>query len=58
MFDTFTPQLLELFATSLWETVVMVGVSGAVGALLGLPLGDAWQARWTPFALLPKAVWR
>ena len=39
MFDTFTPQLLELFVTSLWETVVMVGVSGAVGALLGLPLG-------------------
>jgi competence protein ComEC len=33
---------------------------GIVGALLllGLPLGDAWQARWTPFALLPKAVWR
>ena len=39
MFDTFTPQLLELFATSLWETAVMVGVSGLVGALLGLPLG-------------------
>jgi D-methionine transport system permease protein len=39
MFDTFTPQLLELFATSLWETLVMVGISGAVGALLGLPLG-------------------
>ena len=39
MFDTFTPQLLELFATSLWETVVMVGLSGLVGALLGLPLG-------------------
>lgn len=39
MFDTFTPQLLELFATSLWETVVMVAISGAVGTLLGLPLG-------------------
>ena len=39
MFDTFTPQLLELFATSLWETVVMVAISGAVGAALGLPLG-------------------
>lgn len=39
MFDTFTPQLLELFATSLWETIVMVGLSGLVGALLGLPLG-------------------
>lgn len=39
MFDTFTPQLLELFATSLWETVIMVAISGAVGAALGLPLG-------------------
>ena len=39
MFDTFTPALLELFATSLWETVVMVGLSGLVGTLLGIPLG-------------------
>jgi D-methionine transport system permease protein len=39
MADIFTPQLLELFATSLWETVVMVGLSGLVGTLLGLPLG-------------------
>jgi len=39
MFDTFTPQLLELFASSLWETLVMVTISGAVGALLGTPLG-------------------
>jgi len=39
MFDTFTPQLLELFASSLWETLVMVVLSGAVGGLLGIPLG-------------------
>lgn len=39
MFDTFTPALLELFANSLWETVAMVGLSGLVGTLLGLPLG-------------------
>jgi D-methionine transport system permease protein len=39
MFETFTPQLLELFATSLWETLVMVGLSGLAGTLLGLPLG-------------------
>jgi D-methionine transport system permease protein len=39
MVDTFTPQLLELFASSLWETLVMVGLSGAVGTALGLPLG-------------------
>nr|MBP6419549.1 ABC transporter permease [Giesbergeria sp.] len=31
--------MLELFATSLWETVVMVGISGVVGALIGVPLG-------------------
>ena len=31
--------MLELFATSLWETLVMVGVSGLVGALIGIPLG-------------------
>ncbi|MFZ3128308.1 MAG: methionine ABC transporter permease [Rhodoferax sp.] len=39
MLQTFTPQLLELFMDSLWETLAMVTVSGAVGALLGLPLG-------------------
>ncbi|WP_198969904.1 methionine ABC transporter permease [Xylophilus sp. ASV27] len=39
MFDVFTAPMLELFATSLWETLVMVGVSGAIAALLGVPLG-------------------
>ena len=39
MLDSFTPALLELFATSLWETIVMVGISGLGGALLGIPLG-------------------
>ena len=39
MLDTFTPQLLELFVSSFWETLVMVGISGALGALLGIPLG-------------------
>ena len=39
MSDTFTPALLALFGQSAWETLVMVGVSGAVGAVLGLPLG-------------------
>lgn len=37
--QTFTPQLLVLFATSVWETLVMVALSGFVGALLGVPLG-------------------
>ncbi len=39
MFSNFTQPMLELFASSLWETIVMVGVSGLVGALMGVPLG-------------------
>ncbi len=39
MFENLTPALWALFATSLWETVVMVGVAGLVGALIGIPLG-------------------
>jgi D-methionine transport system permease protein len=39
MFASFTEALLDLFATSLWETIVMVGISGLVGALIGVPLG-------------------
>ena len=39
MFENFSEMMLELFATSLWETVVMVGISGVVGALIGVPLG-------------------
>lgn len=33
---------------------------GIVAALLvlGLPLGDAWVERWTPWRLLPKPTWR
>ena len=39
MFENFSEMMLELFALSLWETVVMVGISGVVGALIGIPLG-------------------
>ncbi|PWW49046.1 D-methionine transport system permease protein [Melaminivora alkalimesophila] len=39
MFENFSEMMLELFAVSLWETVVMVGVSGVLGGLLGIPLG-------------------
>ena len=39
MFENLTPALWALFATSLWETVVMVSVAGLVGALIGIPLG-------------------
>ena len=38
MLDHFTGPMLELFATSLWETLAMVGISGLVGALIGVPL--------------------
>ena len=39
MFANFSQALLELFVSSLWETTVMVGISGVVGALIGVPLG-------------------
>ncbi|MDO5624337.1 MAG: methionine ABC transporter permease [Pseudomonadota bacterium] len=39
MFDNFSSAMLALFATSLWETVVMVGISGVAGAAIGIPLG-------------------
>lgn len=39
MFDNFSEAMLALFATSLWETLIMVGISGVVGALIGIPLG-------------------
>ena len=39
MFEHFSAMMLELFATSLWETLLMVAVSGLAGALIGIPLG-------------------
>lgn len=39
MWDNFTPVMLELFASSLWETLVMVGISGLAGSIIGIPLG-------------------
>lgn len=35
----FPEPLRALFLSSLWETAVMVGISGLVGALIGVPLG-------------------
>jgi D-methionine transport system permease protein len=35
MFD----EMFSMFAQSFWETLIMVGISGGVGALVGLPLG-------------------
>lgn len=39
MFDRFTAELLQLMFDSFWETVLMVGISGLLGTLIGLPLG-------------------
>jgi D-methionine transport system permease protein len=41
MFENFSGEMLALFGQSLWETVVMVGISGVVAALIGVPLGVA-----------------
>jgi D-methionine transport system permease protein len=39
MFDTFSVELLNLLASALAETALMVGISGLVGSLIGIPLG-------------------
>jgi D-methionine transport system permease protein len=39
MLETFSAEVLALFASSLWETALMVGISGLAGALIGIPLG-------------------
>lgn len=39
MFENFSQMMLLLFARSLWETLLMVGVSGVLGGLVGIPLG-------------------
>ncbi len=39
MFDSFTPAMLDLFATSAVETLIMVGLSGLIGSAIGVPLG-------------------
>jgi D-methionine transport system permease protein len=32
-------EMVSMFVQSFWETLIMVGISGGVGALVGLPLG-------------------
>lgn len=39
MFSVFSTELLALFVSSFWETVVMVGISGLLGSAIGIPLG-------------------
>lgn len=39
MFENFSEMMIELFIQSFWETLIMVGISGFLGALFGIPLG-------------------
>ena len=39
MFENMGEAMWGLLGTSLWETVLMVGVSGVLGSLIGIPLG-------------------
>lgn len=32
-------EMFDMFVQSFWETLIMVGISGLVGAVVGLPLG-------------------
>src|ERR1700761_9232636 len=34
-------EMFDMFVQSFWETLVMVGISGLIGAVVGLPLGVA-----------------
>ncbi|MBS9721868.1 ABC transporter permease [Tianweitania sp. BSSL-BM11] len=37
--DVFSPQILNLLISSFGQTLYMVGVSGLIGSLIGIPLG-------------------
>ena len=39
MFENMGEAMWGLLGTSLWETVLMVGISGVLGSLIGIPLG-------------------
>jgi D-methionine transport system permease protein len=47
-------ELLNLFLSSLLETIEMVGLSGLIGALLGIPLGIALHVTGA-HSILPRA---
>jgi D-methionine transport system permease protein len=32
-------EMFDLFVSSFWETLIMVGISGVIGAVVGVPLG-------------------
>ncbi|WP_312569227.1 methionine ABC transporter permease [Comamonas sp.] len=39
MFENFSEMMIELFIDSFWETLIMVGISGLLGGVIGIPLG-------------------
>ena len=39
MFENFSEMMLQLLLDSFWETLIMVGISGLIGGLIGIPLG-------------------
>ena len=39
MFENFSEMMIELFIDSFWETLIMVGISGLLGGIIGIPLG-------------------
>jgi competence protein ComEC len=45
---------LQLFSASFLMSYAIV----AALLVLGLPLGDAWLERWSPWRALPQATWR
>lgn len=39
MFENFSEMMVQLLLEALWETIIMVGISGLLGAVFGVPLG-------------------
>ena len=39
MFENFSEMMLQLLLDSVWETLIMVGISGLIGGAIGIPLG-------------------
>lgn len=39
MFENFSSMMVDMFLTAFWETTWMVGLSGLIGSLLGIPMG-------------------
>ncbi len=48
-------EMFDMFVQSFWETLIMVGISGLIGAALGLPLG---VLLFSPIATACCRTWR